>query len=114
MIRIYNTPVRLSRRIAIGCGGVPSTVNMAFLDRKSTRLNSSHGYISYAVFCLKKKNQYESDNLISSLGPLSTRTRLRSRFPTTPSLASTSTQPAPLPYTVLQPLMAHTPSQVVP
>src|SRR2546429_453409 len=27
------------------------------LDRKSTRLNSSHGYISYAVFCLKKKNQ---------------------------------------------------------
>src|SRR2546422_4094307 len=27
------------------------------LDRKSTRLNSSHGYISYAVFCLKKKKQ---------------------------------------------------------
>src|SRR2546429_6441703 len=26
-------------------------------DRKSTRLNSSHGYISYAVFCLKKKNK---------------------------------------------------------
>src|SRR2546422_5172373 len=26
-------------------------------DRKSTRLNSSHGYISYAVFCLKKKTQ---------------------------------------------------------
>src|SRR2546422_2066782 len=30
------------------------------LDRKSTRLNSSHGYISYAVFCLKKKKQQES------------------------------------------------------
>src|SRR5216684_5872400 len=33
-------------------------------DRKSTRLNSSHGYISYAVFCLKKKkkntNKYTS------------------------------------------------------
>src|SRR3989449_6397087 len=28
-------------------------------DRKSTRLNSSHGYISYAVFCLKKKNEHE-------------------------------------------------------
>src|SRR5256884_2919530 len=28
---------------------------LADLDRKSTRLNSSHGYISYAVFCLKKK-----------------------------------------------------------
>src|SRR5687768_17863677 len=27
------------------------------VDRKSTRLNSSHGYISYAVFCLKKKNE---------------------------------------------------------
>src|SRR2546429_6450771 len=29
-------------------------------DRKSTRLNSSHGYISYAVFCLKKKKQNHS------------------------------------------------------
>src|SRR2546429_5478013 len=28
---------------------------LAARDRKSTRLNSSHGYISYAVFCLKKK-----------------------------------------------------------
>src|SRR2546422_8230335 len=28
-------------------------------DRKSTRLNSSHGYISYAVFCLKKKKDTE-------------------------------------------------------
>src|SRR2546422_6254596 len=28
-------------------------------DRKSTRLNSSHGYISYAVFCLKKKKQHK-------------------------------------------------------
>src|SRR2546422_4821559 len=28
-----------------------------YLDRKSTRLNSSHGYISYAVFCLKKKKK---------------------------------------------------------
>src|SRR2546422_7064126 len=31
------------------------TLNMGVGDRKSTRLNSSHGYISYAVFCLKKK-----------------------------------------------------------
>src|SRR6266550_7573677 len=29
-------------------------------DRKSTRLNSSHGYISYAVFCLKKKKKHEN------------------------------------------------------
>src|SRR5205809_4737626 len=32
------------------------------LDRKSTRLNSSHGYISYAVFCLKKKKAYLNHN----------------------------------------------------
>src|SRR2546422_8318555 len=31
-------------------------------DRKSTRLNSSHGYISYAVFCLKKKKKKTTDN----------------------------------------------------
>src|SRR2546422_5212523 len=32
-------------------------------DRKSTRLNSSHGYISYAVFCLKKKKKKEKHNI---------------------------------------------------
>src|SRR2546429_4422684 len=35
---------------AVDAGSRPITS-----DRKSTRLNSSHGYISYAVFCLKKK-----------------------------------------------------------
>src|SRR2546422_5329861 len=34
------------------------------VDRKSTRLNSSHGYISYAVFCLKKKKR---ENTTSAL-----------------------------------------------
>src|SRR2546422_3441585 len=38
-----------------GRGRVSSAVFGA--DRKSTRLNSSHGYISYAVFCLKKKKK---------------------------------------------------------
>src|SRR2546422_4696449 len=33
------------------------------LDRKSTRLNSSHGYISYAVFCLKKKKKKENNTI---------------------------------------------------
>src|SRR5205809_1254286 len=33
------------------------TARTAGQDRKSTRLNSSHGYISYAVFCLKKKKK---------------------------------------------------------
>src|SRR5437867_6470321 len=34
----------------------PIAAQVAVLDRKSTRLNSSHRTISYAVFCLKKKN----------------------------------------------------------
>src|SRR2546429_1130550 len=52
-------PVRLTR---IQCGSTTRGLanNPAALsDRKSTRLNSSHGYISYAVFCLKKKKQRE-------------------------------------------------------
>src|SRR2546422_11284115 len=36
---------------------VPGTTVVEERDRKSTRLNSSHGYISYAVFCLKKKKK---------------------------------------------------------
>src|SRR2546429_5185810 len=42
-------------------------VDVLVRDRKSTRLNSSHGYISYAVFCLKKKNNAanEYDLLLS-------------------------------------------------
>src|SRR3712207_7466433 len=42
--------------------GVPPSYNAPYYlvvqDRKSTRLNSSHANISYAVFCLKKKNPY--------------------------------------------------------
>src|SRR2546422_7810402 len=33
-------------------------------DRKSTRLNSSHGYISYAVFCLKKKKRKQATDVV--------------------------------------------------
>src|SRR2546429_1437598 len=36
-------------------------------DRKSTRLNSSHGYISYAVFCLKKKKTRKIDTICTSV-----------------------------------------------
>src|SRR2546429_5816190 len=36
--------------------GIVLAVNQNMRDRKSTRLNSSHGYISYAVFCLETKN----------------------------------------------------------
>src|SRR2546422_4515151 len=44
-------PVRLHHRRAVR--GTARDLQ----DRKSTRLNSSHGYISYAVFCLKKKKK---------------------------------------------------------
>src|SRR2546429_5750580 len=36
--------------------------NVSRIDRKSTRLNSSHGYISYAVFCLKKKKKKKTQD----------------------------------------------------
>src|SRR3989449_4365056 len=45
-----------NRTLSISVGGGLGTI-MFLKDRKSTRLNSSHGYISYAVFCLKKKNK---------------------------------------------------------
>src|SRR5438034_3480699 len=45
------------RKILRSIEGVPESVGV-FLDRKSTRLNSSHTVISYAVFCLKKKKYY--------------------------------------------------------
>src|SRR2546430_4330915 len=39
---------------------ISQLANYALIDRKSTRLNSSHSQISYAVFCLKKKNPKSS------------------------------------------------------
>src|SRR5687768_17793630 len=44
-----------------GLQGVGRARHRAVLDRKSTRLNSSHGYISYAVFCLKKKKKNKKE-----------------------------------------------------
>src|SRR3712207_8471070 len=43
-------------RVAEAVGAV---IDVDVEDRKSTRLNSSHANISYAVFCLKKKNKYQ-------------------------------------------------------
>src|SRR3712207_7043908 len=44
-------------------GGVDLHPSSSSLDRKSTRLNSSHANISYAVFCLKKKKNHKNDSL---------------------------------------------------
>jgi len=44
--------------------GPDEIASIAFIsDRKSTRLNSSHANISYAVFCLKKKNIEKTDKM---------------------------------------------------
>src|SRR2546422_7657996 len=55
--RLTGTPMvgGLTRRVAVATGAGEGA---ALVDRKSTRLNSSHGYISYAVFCLKKKKSF--------------------------------------------------------
>src|SRR2546429_5085043 len=45
----------LGRAVALGLQAQRLDTLAHLGDRKSTRLNSSHGYISYAVFCLKKK-----------------------------------------------------------
>src|SRR5438309_6390148 len=45
------------RALWVGDDGARSLPNALLLDRKSTRLNSSHSSISYAVFCLKKKKK---------------------------------------------------------
>src|SRR5260221_8867742 len=45
--------------VGINCGALTETLLTAVEDRKSTRLNSSHTGISYAVFCFKKKKFIE-------------------------------------------------------
>src|SRR2546422_8150789 len=50
VISDFTTPTS----IAVAYRNLPPGIT---IDRKSTRLNSSHGYISYAVFCLKKKKK---------------------------------------------------------
>src|SRR2546422_2036552 len=60
-------------RPASGKEVVGAGAERAGVDRKSTRLNSSHGYISYAVFCLKKKKkkrkrrEYIDDETVSKV-----------------------------------------------
>src|SRR5437870_11292505 len=56
---IERDPHQMLEGMAIACYAIGS------LDRKSTRLNSSHVAISYAVFCLKKKNKYYPNIYVS-------------------------------------------------
>src|SRR5688572_32512838 len=58
--------VMLHAYVAPGCD--------ATLDRKSTRLNSSHSQISYAVFCLKKKKKKKKEQITQTRNDASTTT----------------------------------------
>src|SRR5205085_3483674 len=64
-------------RLLLATGGTPRQFpgapdGVIYLDRKSTRLNSSHSQISYAVFCLKKKKSLNpSDTLLLNVGDVS-------------------------------------------
>src|SRR3712207_6990391 len=58
--RMIRTRAAVQARSVANCGGTP--------DRKSTRLNSSHANISYAVFCLKKKKLLLSRGHVVYLG----------------------------------------------
>src|SRR2546429_6653204 len=61
----------LLHEMSLDPGRVAIERNLEILsrDRKSTRLNSSHGYISYAVFCLKKKKQLNTLTLTQGMPP---------------------------------------------
>src|SRR3712207_6886368 len=53
LMHVYNAPTRSGKKMTKATASDGS----GFIDRKSTRLNSSHANISYAVFCLKKKKK---------------------------------------------------------
>src|SRR2546430_12777355 len=80
-----SAPARASARLALHAapGACVPVCSVPRTDRKSTRLNSSHSQISYAVFCLKKKNDTyigmslpEQDLLIPAAPILATTTCL--------------------------------------
>ena len=56
---IFSTDDAAAAAVVVGPNGTPDNPQgvPVFADRKSTRLNSSHTVISYAVFCLKKKKK---------------------------------------------------------
>src|SRR5258705_5884921 len=55
LIEFYNGVFRACRPSSVGCYPIPLGLHARKTDRKSTRLNSSHLGISYAVFCLKSE-----------------------------------------------------------
>src|SRR2546427_7614309 len=58
---VAESPDPADRGQGASAGSIPFYERVLALDRKSTRLNSSHSQISYAVFCLKKKKTNKAD-----------------------------------------------------
>src|SRR2546430_7642223 len=68
---------------AIFAHSTPATTGVLQADRKSTRLNSSHSQISYAVFCLKKKNKCKIDisTIFEKILPCNTQNHILFLYP---------------------------------
>src|SRR5258708_20707234 len=66
----------LTQPIAQAARGTRARLRHLVQDRKSTRLNSSHQIISYAVFCLKKKKKNEGQHRKTWMNALSNRSPL--------------------------------------
>src|SRR2546430_6017743 len=58
---LFRSPLEMLNSLQASCLSRHNIVYRNERDRKSTRLNSSHSQISYAVFCLKKKKQQEEE-----------------------------------------------------
>src|SRR5438874_8438514 len=61
-------PTKLLEYVALGIPAIVARTTVGRIDRKSTRLNSSHVEISYAVFCLKKKKKSKARQCV--VGPI--------------------------------------------
>src|SRR5205807_6920689 len=93
---------------------IPSASSFHSTDRKSTRLNSTHLVISYAVFCLKKKKYTRRLRERRTL-PVPPRTSSNFSFPAsaqpvarhTPTLLALARQPCPLPISYTCPTPSH-------
>src|SRR5205809_1344108 len=68
--RTFESPAAAARRRAAAAGLSNVHFVVGDIDRKSTRLNSSHGYSSYAVFCLKKKKETHDSRLATPTTPM--------------------------------------------